>query len=93
MDATSRTIHKGGKIMNLKRTVIVMLIKEFLSIVVNICVILWFVFLVVPNYYLKQELIESLQKNEVISNKIIEMNDQIDDLNKKIDELSARLPK
>lgn len=46
--------------MNSKRTVIVMLIKEFL---------------------------------EVISNKIIEMNDQIDDLNKKIDELSARLPK
>lgn len=79
--------------MKLKRTVIVMLIKEFLSIVVNICVILWFVFLVVSNYYLKQELIESLQKNEVISNKIIEMNDQIDDLNKKIDELSARLPK
>lgn len=79
--------------MNLKRTVVVMLIKEFLSIVVNICVILWFVFLVASNYYLKQELIESLQKNEVVSNKIIEMNDQIDNLNEKIDELSARLPK
>lgn len=79
--------------MNLKRTVIVMLIKEFLSIVVNICVILWFVFLVASNYYLKQELIESLQKNEVVSDKIIEMNDQINDLNKKIDELSNQLPK
>ena len=79
--------------MNLKRTVIVMLIKAFLSIVVDICIILWFVFLVASNYYFKQELIESLQKNEVVSNKIIEMNEQMEDLKEKINELSNQIPK
>ena len=79
--------------MNLKRAVIMMLVKEFLAILVGVAIVLWFIMLVVSNHSLKQQLIESQEKNDVLTTQINEMNDQMEDLNKKIDELSDQIPK
>lgn len=79
--------------MNLKRTIIMMLVKELLAILVGVAIVLWFIMLVASNHSLKQQLIESQQKNDVLTTQINEMNDQMEDLNEKIDELSNQIPK